>query len=306
MFNLKASKMLFLGLVSSILKTILWLFINKDFHHLNSNLPCAALLSGKTIKAHDMNTVQQNIALFTSTKTPRKGKMLSHVKTDFLERFQPSTVANNAAFRRARMPRFSSFSNNKTKNVMIVSQARSGCSFLGQMFNQHPNVFYLFGPLRAVTMETNEDLYLNSPSENYNILAEKLLSEILEYRFRSSVYLEHFSSFHRFSSKALSSYPLCLSKKAMEKFLSKGHSFPLTPQTMENQCRLNYSYSVFKILSHRIPNQAAISLRSLDLTTVQSNSLSEGSSSPDIITNEAQFYEEKHAQKWKASGKGHT
>ena len=66
-------------------------------------------------------------------------------------------------------------STTKRVNVIIVSEPRSGSSFLGQIFNQHPNVFYLFEPLRAVTMVTNEDLYLNLPSENYNRLAVKLL-----------------------------------------------------------------------------------------------------------------------------------
>ena len=261
MFNLKASKMLFLGLVlSSILISISWLFINQGLDQLKSALTYAALLNGETINVHDLNTVQQNIALFTSTKAPRKGKMLSHINKDFLERLQPSAVPDNAAFCRAKI---APFSNSERKNVLIVSQPRSGSSFLGQIFNQHRNVFYLFEPLRAVTMETNEDLYLNLPSENYNVLAEKLLSEILECRFRSSVYLEHFASFHRFSSKALSSYPLCHPKKAMKKFLAEGPCLPFILQTIENLCRLNYSFSVFKILTHRIPNQMITSLLSI-------------------------------------------
>ena len=85
-------------------------------------------------------------------------------------------------------------STTKRVNVIIVSEPRSGSSFLGQIFNQHPNVFYLFEALRAVTVVTNEDLYLNLPSENYNRLALKLLFEILNCRFRSSVYLDHIST----------------------------------------------------------------------------------------------------------------
>ena len=32
--------------------------------------------------------------------------------------------------------------------VLIFAQPRTGSSFLGQLFNQHPNVFYLYEPLR--------------------------------------------------------------------------------------------------------------------------------------------------------------
>ena len=76
-------------------------------------------------------------------------------------------------------------STSKRVSVIIVSEPRSGSSFWGQIFNQHPNVFYLFEPLRAVSVATNEDLYLNLPSENQNLLAVKLLLEILICRFRS-------------------------------------------------------------------------------------------------------------------------
>ena len=58
----------------------------------------------------------------------------------------------------------SNTSTSKRVNVIIISEPRSGSSFLGQIFNQHPDVFYLFEALRAATVVTNEDLYLNLPS----------------------------------------------------------------------------------------------------------------------------------------------
>ena len=152
-------------------------------------------------------------------------------------------------------------------NVIIVSESRSGSSFLGQIFNQHPNVFYLFEPLRAVTVVTNEDLYLNLPSENYNRLALKLLFKILNCRFRSSVYLDHFNSFHRSSSKALSSFPLCHQGEATRAFTARENCAPLIGTTMEEVCKFQYSFSVVKSLSHKVPNQSIASLLSMCVNT---------------------------------------
>ena len=105
--------------------------------------------------------------------------------------------------------------------------------FMGQIFNQHPNIFYLFENLRAVTVLTNEYLYLNTPSENYNRLSVKILFEILNCRFRSSVYLDQFmNSFHRSSSKALSAFPLCHQGEATHAFAARKNCAPLIGTTM--------------------------------------------------------------------------
>ena len=36
--------------------------------------------------------------------------------------------------------------------VLILAQPRTGSSFLGQLFNQHPGVFYLYEPLQPFSM----------------------------------------------------------------------------------------------------------------------------------------------------------
>ncbi|XP_033624968.1 carbohydrate sulfotransferase 1-like isoform X1 [Asterias rubens] len=35
--------------------------------------------------------------------------------------------------------------------VMVISQKRSGSSFMGELFNQNPTVFFMFEPLRSLT-----------------------------------------------------------------------------------------------------------------------------------------------------------
>ena len=121
----------------------------------------------------------RKMIFFRSLQFSRTGVITTKPRSDS---FRPSSILDSSTSKRV--------------NFIIVSEPRSGSSFLGQIFNQHPNVFYLFEPLRAVTVVTNEDLHLNLPSENYNRLALKLLFEILNCRFRSSFYLDHFNSFH--------------------------------------------------------------------------------------------------------------
>uniref|UniRef100_A0A665WGC3 Sulfotransferase n=1 Tax=Echeneis naucrates TaxID=173247 RepID=A0A665WGC3_ECHNA len=51
-------------------------------------------------------------------------------------------------------PSISLHSNNATKrtHILILATTRSGSSFVGQLFNQHPEVFYLFEPLYHVQL----------------------------------------------------------------------------------------------------------------------------------------------------------
>ena len=265
MLRLRPSKIFFLGVVFCVVISIFMLIVDKNFNQPKTNLRHAAIWKGKT-EVLNLNKIQQNIDFTTSSKIPTEHKNFDWRNMDFFRRLQLSAgVADKPMFHRTKIVHLTSSttSNSQRRNVIIVSQPRSGSSFLGQIFNQHPNVFYLFEPLRAVTKITNEDLYLNTPSENYNELATTFLSEILECRFLSSVYLEHLASFHRFSSKALSTYPLCNRENAMKTVTAKKHCFPLIGSMVENVCRFNYSFSVAKILSHRVPNQSITSLLSV-------------------------------------------
>ncbi|CAJ1057313.1 carbohydrate sulfotransferase 1 [Xyrichtys novacula] len=46
----------------------------------------------------------------------------------------------------------SSFTANNRTHILILATTRSGSSFVGQLFNQHPEVFYLFEPLYHVQL----------------------------------------------------------------------------------------------------------------------------------------------------------
>ena len=208
MKRLKTSKTLAL----CVLISILLLIVNQKVNQLKRQFPRVEGLNENFSSAFNTNNKPlrekktfdgRKMAFFGSLQflISRTGVITTKPRSDS---FRPSSILDSSTSKRV--------------NVIIVSEPRSGSSFLGQIFNQHPNVFYLFEPLRAVTVVTNEDLYLNLPSENYNRLALKLLFEILNCRFRSSFYLDHFNSFHRSSRKALSSFPLCHQGEATHAF----------------------------------------------------------------------------------------
>ena len=63
-------------------------------------------------------------------------------------------------------------------NILIISNARSGSSYLGQIFNHHPQVFYIYEPLITfqVTSVRNSSLYEQT--------ALGLLRDIFNCRFK--------------------------------------------------------------------------------------------------------------------------
>lgn len=134
------------------------------------------------------------------------------------------------------------------QSLIIVAQARTGSSFLGDAFNQHPDVFYLFEPLHGV----------NPPSHNNDANSMKFLEGILHCKFNSAKYVKEIDRFRRYSSKALSSPPLCESKTYV--WTLKKNCTVLDPFNMEAVCKSNYSATVIKILTSRIPSYKLDSL----------------------------------------------
>jgi len=45
----------------------------------------------------------------------------------------------------------------QTRGVILLTYYRSGSSFLGELFNQHPNAFYHFEPLFPYTQDCSEN-----------------------------------------------------------------------------------------------------------------------------------------------------
>lgn len=127
------------------------------------------------------------------------------------------------------------------RSVIIAAPARSGSSFLGDAFNQHHKVFYLFEPLYGV----------NPPSHTNDVRSMQFLDGILRCKFSSARYVQQIDRFRRFSSNALSSPPLCARKTYLE--TPKKRCESLKPANMEAVCKNNYSAVVMKVLTSRLP-----------------------------------------------------
>ncbi|XP_038636927.1 carbohydrate sulfotransferase 1 [Scyliorhinus canicula] len=56
------------------------------------------------------------------------------------------------------------------KHILIFATTRSGSSFLGQLFNQHPAIFYLFEPLYHV-----QQVFVNSSTRMRNVVDRRAL-----------------------------------------------------------------------------------------------------------------------------------
>ena len=66
----------------------------------------------------------------------------------------------------------------KENHVLILAHRRSGSSFLGQIFNSHPEVFYIYEPLIAFQLTTMWD------SKLYQRSTMRLLQDIFNCRFK--------------------------------------------------------------------------------------------------------------------------
>lgn len=135
-------------------------------------------------------------------------------------------------------------------NLIIVAQPRTGSSFLGDAFNQHPDVFYLFEPLHGIVNHPVQHLSDPKPMQ--------FLAGILRCKFTHLNYVRQIEKFRRFSSNALSSPPLCAKKTFVD--TPRKRCYSLSTRTMEAVCKSNYSVTVMKILTSRIPNGTVESL----------------------------------------------
>lgn len=120
------------------------------------------------------------------------------------------------------------------KSVLIIGQGRSGSSFLGEIFNQHPDVMYLYEPLHAYKIFSMTGIF---PSENYALNALQVLFDIFNCHFSSLQDYLTFISFpelssphFRVSSKLFSSPPFC------KRHASPGFYEKLSPSRFRDNC----------------------------------------------------------------------
>ena len=156
-------------------------------------------------------------------------------------------------------------------NLLIYAPARSGSSFLGQIFNQHKDVFYLYEPLYVYTILNK--LRVKTP---FQLLHDSLtlLRDSFECNFtKHQLYLYfisnpgYASNLFRDSSKAMSTPPLCLQHQEKMEHWSEYEKNArictnrLEPKMTSIVCR-NHRQVTIKVLSHRIKLSELLKLAS--------------------------------------------
>ena len=134
----------------------------------------------------------------------------------------------------------SKFGSKTRQNVLILSDLRSGSTFLGELFNQHPHIFYLYEPLDSLKY-----YHKNRPENIYDAMSRHLLKDIFHCNYMELSYFTDFLSFqysslsHRLASKALSSPPLCPEPGNRPLYFNIRMCTPLRTQTISALCRLH-------------------------------------------------------------------
>ena len=143
-------------------------------------------------------------------------------------------------------------SNNKPRlNVIILTHMRSGSSFVGNMFNFHPDVFYLFEPLNELRMVTYGDRDLGEwppldekANEAYRTDFSNLLQDIFTCNFKRNSILD-------------SIFPSWLREARIGKLAWKSKNTIISNESIAEVCK-SRKITVIKIMQTRLPREIGI------------------------------------------------
>ena len=137
------------------------------------------------------------------------------------------------------------FGSKRHQNVIITSVPNSGEVLLGELFNQHRDVFYLFEPFHSLKYYRE-----NRPPEVYTSMLRNFLQGISSCDFSHSKFYTDFLSrhyralLHRLASRTLSSPPLC-PEFVYGRYYNIRYCTYLRPPTLTAICKL-HDYTVVK------------------------------------------------------------
>ncbi|KAK7891686.1 hypothetical protein WMY93_023649 [Mugilogobius chulae] len=109
------------------------------------------------------------------------------------------------------------------RHILLFATTRSGSSFTGQLFNQHPEVFYVFEPLYHVQQAFTNSSSRSSPGAYRDLLLNLYTCDLhFMENYIHPEPQEHMTSslFRRSSSHALCSPPVCPDNPEV---VSEGH-----------------------------------------------------------------------------------
>lgn len=136
--------------------------------------------------------------------------------------------------------------------VLILAHARTGSSFLGGIFNVHPDVFFLYEPLHTVERVKKKSV------PTFFHQSKRVIHSIVNCSFSDDLYLDKASSFNHFraSSKPLVSPPFCNTSQEMAVNFAAKHQWEVCygrigARELNKVCR-NYPHLFAKILVDRL------------------------------------------------------
>ena len=157
--------------------------------------------------------------------------------------------------------------NKKRLNLIIVAHGRSGSTFLGNIFNHHPSVFYLFEPYQTVERLVRAQAPYH---QHYQETAFRWMQGVFQCDFVSAAHVDDLQSYYRkkysenynpMKSLVLLSPPFCRYNTTDPRWTLESCP-PLHQQTMEEECK-KYSITVVKVLISRMPEQSLKQLLSI-------------------------------------------
>uniref|UniRef100_UPI00358F8B74 carbohydrate sulfotransferase 7-like isoform X2 n=1 Tax=Myxine glutinosa TaxID=7769 RepID=UPI00358F8B74 len=123
----------------------------------------------------------------------------------------PGTPCNDESERASASRLFNANTSTQQKQLLLMSTWRSGSSFVGEMFNQHPSVFYVFEPLWHVW----HALYPSGATAMHGAARDALFAlqhcdfQVLDMYKKAEPNITSRDLFHWENSRALCSRPLC-------------------------------------------------------------------------------------------------
>lgn len=162
------------------------------------------------------------------------------------------TCSENSSHRESLIhpPATRSIATSQGARVIIVAFGRSGSSFLGGIFNSHPDVFFIYEPINQLNK------IVNRYSKDYLHGVEDVMHSFLNCNFKDDAFLQILSSHgsYRASSRPLVSPPFCqTSHEISSNFISiSGQKWKLCNESISanalNKSCGKYKYRATKIL----------------------------------------------------------
>ena len=148
------------------------------------------------------------------------------------------------------------YSSTARRNLIIVSHGRSGSTLMGDIFNRHPSVFYMYEPLQTVDRVQKKMI----GNLSYNGHTEKFLTSVFRCTFDEPWILQDIEQFYRKPdhprvSQAIASPPLCPYKPTDPRW-DQLLCPPMTSESLGSACEKNYDLTVIKVLLPRVPDNS--------------------------------------------------